>query len=230
MGRYSASAVSLFLIAGIGMAAAEDVPPPDVEKVCAARACRAGGYEAVVFVDAERYTTIPVSHSPYILDDGSVLVFPGETIAVQFSPNGDTLGAPVAVKRYAPHLPALIVKEDGAQPEDNPDDATLPVIKENLPADEAAKLPPNSLLISYGQLKKIGDHGMELIVEQNLPQTIKLGAVVAELAPGGYKQHYTSTCPIMPKMSGNEMWPNALGPIVLGKFHFLAAGNSFSCE
>ena len=228
MGRFFAVAACVLVALGIETAVAEDAPP-DVEKVCAARACRAGGYDAAVFVDADHFTAIRVTRSPYILDDGSVLVFPGETIAVQFAPDGDKLGSPVSAQRYAPHLPALIVKAD-AQPQDNPDDAALPVVKETMPAAEVAKLPPNSLLISYGQFKKIGGKGMALFVEQNLPQTVKLDAIVAEITPSGYKQHYTSTCPIMPKMMGNEMWPNALGPLLLRNFRFQATGNSFACQ
>jgi hypothetical protein len=221
--------VPVLLAAGVATAD-EPSPIPDVDKVCAQHACRAGGYEAVVFVDGEHYTTIPVTHSPYILDDGSVLVFPGETIAVQFAPSGDKLGPPISVQRYAAHLPALIVVKADGQPDANPDDATLPSIRENAPADEVAKLPPNTLLIAYGQFKKTGDKGMALIVEHNLTQTIKLDAIVAEISPGKYKQHYTSTCPIMPKMWGNENWPNALGPLVLKNFRFQATGNVFSCE
>jgi hypothetical protein len=234
MGRWGffAVAASLPFLLGAQPVAADDARPsaPDVEKICAARACRTGGYQAAVFVDAGHYTLIPVSRSPYILDDGAALVFPGETIAVQFAPDGDKLGPPISAQRYAAHFPALIAKAE-EQPVANPEDAALPVVSEKMPADEVAKLPPNSLLISYGQFKQTGDKGMALIVEQNLPQTIKLDAIVAELSPGGgYKLHYTSTCPIMPKMWGNENWPNALGPIVLKNFRFQATGNSFNCE
>jgi hypothetical protein len=190
---------------------------PDIDKICANTACRTGGYEAVVGVDADHFTMIPVTHSPYILDDGSILIFPGESIAVQFSMDGDKLGPPISAKRYAPHLPALIVKSGGA-PEINADDAALPLINGKTPADEVSSLPPNTLLVSYGQFKPRGQAGMNLTVESNLAVTIKLDAIVAEISSGAYHQHYTSTCPIMPKLAGYEMWPNALGPIILRNF------------
>lgn len=202
---------------------------PDAEKVCAERTCRAGGYDAVIGVDADHYTQIPVTHSPYILDDGSVLVFPGETVAVQFSVDGDKLGPPISARRYAAHLPVLIERSGGA-PMTNPEDATLPIVNAKLPADEVANLLPNTLLVSYGQSKEKGATGMRLIVEHNLPQTIKLDAIVAEISSGSYHQHYTSTCPIMPKMWGDEMWPNALGPLILRKFRFQPTSESFSCQ
>jgi len=204
--------------------------PPDIATVCANTACRTGGYDAVVGVDAEHYTTIPVTHSPYLLDDGSVLIFPGETIAVQFAVDGDKIGKPLSAKRYAPHLPLQVVISGGA-PTSNPENDGLPIVTAKMPADEVALLGPNTLLLSYGQLKERGSTGMALIIEHNLAHTMKLDAIVAELAVGKYKQHYTSTCPIMPKMWGYESWPNALGPLVLGNFRFLPdGGTSLTCN
>ncbi len=209
-----------------------DQPPNavDVDKVCAERACRVGGYEAVLGTDKDHYTTIPVTRSPYLPDDSSVLIFPGETIAVQFAVDGDKLGSPVSVKRYAPHFPAFISRSGGV-PEVNSEDATFPQVKADLPTIEVAALPPNTLLLSYGQFKPKGETGMVLTLEHNLPHTVKLDVIIAEITPGAYKQHYTSSCPIMPKVWGNENWPNALGPIVLTKFRFLPdGGTTVSCE
>jgi len=203
--------------------------PPDIEKVCSQTACRTGGYEAVVGVDPQRYTTIPVTRSPYILDDGSVLIFPGETIAVQLAVDGGKLGRPMAAERYAPEFPALIVKSDGA-PEANPENASLAALQGKMPADEVANLPPNTLVVSYGQFKEKGESGMTLTLLHNFSQTIKLDAIIAEIRPNAYEQHYTSTCPVRPKMSDFENWPNALGPLVLKNFRFQADGQSVVCE
>ena len=202
----------------------------DIDKVCAERACRAGGFEAVVGVDAERFITIPVSHSPYLLEDGSILLFPGETVAVQFAIDGGDIAKPVAATRYAPHLPALIVKEGGA-PQANPDDAGLPPVTAPLPADEVALLPPNTVLLSYGQLKPKGESGMALVVEHNLARTLKYSAMIFVVQTGGgYRQSQTSSCPVMPKMWGHETWPDRLGAIVLGNFHFPADSTVMTCE
>jgi hypothetical protein len=80
-------------------------PARDIAEVCAATTCRAGGFDAVVGVDAERFTTVPVSHSPFIVDGGTLLIFPGETVAVTFSIDGDVLKA-VSATRYKPQFPA----------------------------------------------------------------------------------------------------------------------------
>jgi hypothetical protein len=121
------------------------------------------------------------------------------------------------------------VKAGGA-PEVNTDDSTLPVISGRLPADEVAGLAPNSLLVSYGQLKPRGQTGMDLTVESNLAHTIKLDAIIAEISPGSYHQHYTSTCPIMPKMWGVESWPNALGPLILRNYRLQTSSDTVTCN
>ena len=210
-------------------AAAMGADKPDIDKICAERTCRSGGYEAVVGVDAEHFMTVPVSHSPYLLEDGIIVLYPGETIAVQFAVDGDTL-KPISATRYAPHLPALIVNPGGA-PLANPEDAGLPAMKAELPADEVALLAPNTILLSYGQLKPTGTSGMTLVVEHNLARTVKYAARIYVLAPGGgYRQNGTSTCPVMPKMWGHESWSDRLGPILVGKFHFQAADAAMVCE
>jgi hypothetical protein len=80
----------------------------NLDTLCAQIACRKGGYDAVVRVDSERYTTVPVSRSPYVVDDNSILIFPGETIAIQFTIENDQLTHPKMVERFAPKLPAYI--------------------------------------------------------------------------------------------------------------------------
>jgi hypothetical protein len=197
--------------------AADDAP--DIAKVCAAQSCRDGGYEAVVAVDAEHYTTIPVSHSPYVLEDGSLLVFPGETLAVQFARDGDNLGAIVSVRRMAPRYPAQIANP-GASPAVNPADAALPALPGGLPAEETAALPPDTLLVSYGQMDPKGLAGMQLQLEHNFTRALKLTAILNQVRPGTYNTHATSTCTVMPRMFDQESWPDVLGPIILGRFRF----------
>jgi len=209
-------------------AAAADVP--DIDAICAKTACRTGGYFAVVSVDAAHFIGVNVSRSPYLLEDGAILLFPGETLAVTFAVDGDTLGKPISAVRYAPHLPLLIARTQGDKPAANPDDATLPVVLGKMPADEVASLPPNTLLISYGQFKPEGPAGMVLTLEHNLPHTLKLDAVITEISTAGYKQHASSTCPVLPKIWDNESWPYPLGPIILAKVRFQPDSGDIVCN
>lgn len=202
---------------------------PDIDKVCAERTCRAGGFEAVVAVDSEHYSTVPVSRSPYLLTDGSLLIFPGETIAVQFAIDGDSLGKPVAAQRYAPHYPALIV-ESGGSPKTNPDDAALPQTKRGTAPEELAGLPDNTVLISYGQMEPRGLGGMQLVAEHNFHATLKFDALINVIEPHAYRSAHSSTCPVRQGLIMYESWPDRLGPIVLSNIRFLAAGDAMTCD
>ena len=123
-----------------------------------------------------------------------------------------------------------MIADKDDKPVPNPDDASMPPVSGKLPADEVAALPPNTILISYGQLKRLGASGMTLVSEHNLAHMVKFDAVIAEFATDSYRQHPTSSCPVMPKMWATESWPNALGPIVLANFRFSASSDTMTCE
>lgn len=189
-----------------------DPPAPDLDTVCAQSGCRTGGFDIAIAVDAQRYTTIPVSRSPYVPDDKSVLIFPGETIAIQFTPDGDSLTHPKFIGRYAPEMAAQI--ESGDVLSANPDDAKLPKLKGEIARDQMADMPPNTLLISYGQLDPHSG-GMMLKTEHNFARPLKFTAILAIIRKGTYEQRPTSTCAVLPGIFGTEMWPDLLGPLVL---------------
>jgi hypothetical protein len=213
----------------VSAAAADEVP--DLVAICAKTACRTGGYYAIVSVDAAHFVGVQVGRSPYLLENGSLLVFPGETIAVTFAVDGDNL-KPVSVRRYAPHLPLPIAKTTGDKPQANADDAALPAVNGKLPADEVAALPANTLLVSYGQFKPQGESGMILTLDHNLPHMLKFDAIIAEMPRGtsAYSQHYSSTCPVQAKIWDNESWPTPLGPIILTKFRFQPDSPTIVCD
>lgn len=186
----------------------------DPAAVCATQACRAGGFSIALRVDDKTFTTIPVSRSPYVLPNGAIMIFPGETIAVQFTPDGDKLTAPKFLKVYAPRLPAQVSKDGKLS---DPDTA-------GLSKDDAGALPPNTLLLSYGQFK--GQPGMVLELEHNMPRTVKVDAIMAIIQDGKYVQKPTSTCPVKTKLVGFETWPQAMGPMALTNVRFTADNDS----
>jgi hypothetical protein len=71
---------------------------------------------------------------------------------------------------------------------------------------------------------------MALEVEHNLPHTVKVDAIIALIKTGAYDQHYTSTCPILPKIFGNEAWPEPLGPLIIRNVRFLPDSNQIDCK
>ncbi|MBW8881539.1 MAG: hypothetical protein JF615_08990 [Asticcacaulis sp.] len=199
----------------------------DVDATCAATACRQGGYSVAIRVDDKHYTTIPVTRSPYVLDDGTLLIFPGETLAFQVTLDGDKVTNVAFYKAFAPSFPASIAKDDGLS--DNAGDAALPSLTGKDTKEKMAGLPANIVLLSYGQSDDIP--GMLLVMEHNLPGTLKVDAVMAAVVSGktSYDVQPTSTCPIMEHIAGFEMWPNPIGPMMIKNLRLLPAGAEMTC-
>ncbi|EGF89883.1 hypothetical protein ABI_43060 [Asticcacaulis biprosthecium C19] len=216
-----------FLLILASAAQAETLEQKPIDQVCAERACRAGGYEAAVFVDDDNnFTPIPVARSPYVLEDGDILVYPGETFAVVFPAEGDNPGKPTFHKAFAGHFPTLTVQ--GETLGDNPLDGNLPKIDGELSAEKLAHLPPNTLIISYGQSAR--RPAMMLTLDHNMTRTLKLDATMFLIEPGNYDSRYTSTCPLQSNITLYESWPHQIGPMVLSNFRFLKDGDDMVCK
>ncbi len=132
-------AVAFTLLSQTAMAENSLEPTERSKTACAVLACRPGGYETVIRLDAEHYTNIPVSLSPYVTEDGSILILPGETIAIQFAIDGDKIGPAKFLQAFAPEFPAQMQGEDKVI--DNPADASLPKIPESLPPNTSSGEP-----------------------------------------------------------------------------------------
>ncbi len=208
--------LKVFTVAALaGMLLAGTAHAADQAATCGTQACRKGGFSIAIRSDDKTSTAIPVVRSPYVLPNGGITIYPGETIAIQFTLTGDKLSAPKFLKAYAPRLPAQV--SANGKLSDNPDNAALA-------KDDAATLPPNTLLLSYGQFK--GQGGMVLELEHNMPKTVKVDALMAMIQSGGYVKKPASTCPVRPKLVGFETWPQALGPMVLANARFAADGDA----
>jgi hypothetical protein len=198
---------------------------PDIEAVCAATACRAGGYETVLRLDDKHFTTVPVTKSPYILDDGSLLLFPGESLAIQFDIENDQPVRPRFVRRFAPKFPMQIEKD--GKPVANPSDNGLPAV----PMDEHKvlfdTLPPNTVVLSYGQLD--GKPDMMLTIDHSLPKRFKVAAVMQVPDGKSYDSRATTSCPIQPHLTLFEHWPHRIGPMILKAPRLLSDTEDAAC-
>jgi hypothetical protein len=194
----------------------------EADSGCEMTACRPGGFKLAVFFDRDHYTGISVTHSPYVLPDGAILIFPGETLVFELPLDGEKIGRPKFLGAYQPKYPMM-----------SDPDAPLPP-SPNLEKLDPAKLPPNTLVLSYGQTggRAQGDPMMMLTLSDNLPMTLKLDAIMTVIRPHttAYEQVPTSTCPLMPKAFGMESWPNALGPMILRNIRVLPAGAPMGCN
>ena len=199
-----------------------------IDAICAKTACRAGGYEVAVGVDAAHYTNVPVSRSPYVTEDGEILIFPGETLALQFAINGDTLSAPRFIARYATPKDLALKVDTGLKLVDDPLNSRSPPLPEKGGDTDMSAFPPNTLLISYGQL---ADHiGMAMDLETNVLRPLKLDTEMSLIKNGAYEWHYTSTCPITSGHSSYESWPSERGPMKLSHFRFIPETVKVTCE
>jgi hypothetical protein len=211
--------IAIFALGFSGAALAADQGSDD----CAKTQCREGGFQIALTVDKEHYTTIPVTHSPYVLPDGAILIFPGETLVFRLPLDGDKIGTPVFVAEYAPEMPAE--RDPNAPP---PPFRDLPKLKGDLGADQLAPFPEGTFIVSYGQHGR--EPGMFMVMMHNLPKTAKLDAVMSIITPGKYELHPTSTCPLMPKIFGMENWPHPIGPMILKNLRVLPDGSGIVCD
>jgi hypothetical protein len=124
---------------------------------CGTLACRPLGSLDALDVHGQKIS-LPVPKSPYVTRDGTIVIYPGETLTFAFQPSGDTLG-------------------------------------------------PATYLAKPGGNASNGISGDRL-----------LGS-------------YTSTCPLISNVMGNEMWQQPLGPILLSNIRFLPdAGATMVCD
>ncbi|ESQ80419.1 hypothetical protein [Asticcacaulis sp. YBE204] len=217
---------ALALVCATSTAAQTEKSAPqkvDIEKLCATTTCRTGGIDIVLRVDEQSFTVIPVGRSPYIMEDGAILIYPGETIAIQYTVAEGKLTAPKVQTIYAPLYPMKLTKDDKVVA--NGADKTLPpVIREK----EKAILPPNTVLFSYGQVD--GSRDMMLKIESGLPETLKFDLIMATVAKGGgYRFQPTSSCPVQ-KVPLYEHWPHPIGPIILKNARLLASNADMVCK
>jgi hypothetical protein len=204
----------------------KDANITDIDAACSAVACRTGGFEIQINVDAKTYTytSIPVNRSPYVIpEDHTILIFPGETLVFQFSVENSKIGQPIFVKAMAPEFPVQIDIEGKLVP--NPRDADLPPVPQKDGSIDVSSLPPNSLLLSYGETEK-GQTGMMLHIVSSLPQKMKFEDTMFLIQPGkpGYKDAHTSTCPVAAGQANFESWPEPIGPMILSDFRFVSSG------
>jgi hypothetical protein len=181
--------------------------------------------------------------APYVAD-GTIIVFPGETLVFRFSGGAENPGTPVFEKQMAIPLPQNAPPSDSsfqsdAQTSVRHDPKTgenFYIIKKGSPFAEGGTAeehlkdePPNTMILSYHQA--IGHPDMVLRVEHNFSNPLKYDAEIEPLTPSGPARPVkTSTCPVQPVLSGSETWPYPLGAIRLKNFRFIDTSKGFNCD
>ena len=206
---------------------AEPTKITNVETLCKERACRTGGYDVVVHIGKDRYTSIAVTHSPYVMEDGGILLFPGEAILIQFAIEENKVSHPNFVKRLASEFISQIPHDHG-QFIDNPENSNLTSFVNTKTGEIAQPFPPNSVFLSYGQMKD--SDTMILHTRSNFEHDIRYDAYIELVKPDKYEEHISSTCPIRAKLTTWESWAPPLGPIILDNFRYIINGDDGACR
>lgn len=200
-------------------------PPASVLEACAKAACRKALKDVVIRIDDTKFRTIPAPLSPYLLDPTSLLLFPGETVVIQFTVEGDAITGAKLLERLSPQLPAPLMLEGKIVA--NPDDADLRKAPGGMPKEMMATFPANVMVLSYGQVN--GKPDTMLQMTHNLSRNIKFDAIMAVFGPEGYVQRSTTSCPVRPNVLGVEHWPHPIGPMILAKARLMPDGANMSC-
>ena len=211
---------------------------------CSSPPCRnEPAHARLLMTDGVHEIDINFGPAPYV-DNGAIIMFPGETLVFRFPGGMDDPGIPAYANPMAMPLP------QNPQPSDSDfqNDAHTgiqrdPKSGENLyfltkgspfleggTAEEHLKgAPPNTMIVSYHQAS--GHPDMVLRVEHNFSRPLKYDAEMEPLSPNGPGTPVkTSTCPVMPVLSGNETWPYPLGAIRLTNFRFVDTSKGFNCD
>jgi hypothetical protein len=179
---------------------------------------------------------------PYV-QDGAIVILPGETLIFRIAVTGDSLGPPVFVGARADPPPAKVLPSDtsfqgNAKTTVQHDPKTgenyyqaykgSPYIEGGTAAEHLKDAPPGTLIVSYHQAA--GHPDMILRVEHNLPKPVKYDAVITRPAANSLASGTpTSTCPVRPLVAGMESWPYPLGAVALRNLRFMDISNGFSC-
>lgn len=228
------------LALGAAVAAVPSAQPGAVpaSPACADTPCRTGQTRIELnAADGQHKYALDLDPTPYVLD-GTIRIYPGETLIFRFKPGADGPGDPVFVTQIAGHTPQHLMSESDPDVEKYHDPKTgedyyidrghSARLDGGTAADHLKDQPPGTMIVSYHQLA--GHADMVLTVEHNLDRPLKYDARIDRLQPDGDAGlEATSTCPASPVMLANETWPYPIGTITLSHFRF-ATGSSFSCE
>lgn len=199
--------IATLALAGSLAATPAVVDKPDVNEVSAAAIpganeadcshadCRPGGNRTFLHYDSQHGVEFVVPRSPYLGNDGSIVIYPGETLLFDF---------PQATAN-SPGRPRFLRTEDGE-------------VKSNDPAAAGARA---TLRVSYRQEPLApGQFGMALDVKHLLPATLKFDTTISHFMTDRIVQAKSATCALAPNRTGGETWPELVGPLVLSDLRF----------
>ncbi len=212
--------LSSLLMAASAIAATTDTPPSAdtpqartilLDAVCEKVVCRKAAHDITLRLpETENLFKVKSALYPYLDQQGTVILYPGDIIAIAIDKNGDALGEA-----------RLLHVEDAAGPVD--------VGGPPQPDTGAGTL-------SFNLQQNKDDAGMTLVVTNTIDATIKYTAQIFVPTSKGMQSGRTSICPLSPpqkpaaSFTGHEAWPYPIAMAVITNIHALPKGSPMSCD
>jgi len=187
---------------------------------------------------------VAVPASPYVAADGTITIYPEETLVFRAAGPPDGPLTLVFVREGVSQAPKNIPPSDASFQGDAKTTVVHdPKTGENVygiyagsrfieggTAEEHLKgEPEGTVIVSYHQA--VGRPDMVLRVDHNLPGMLKYDAFMERLSPSGpTAAEATSTCPVHTVVAGQETWPYPLGAISMRNFRLLKEDAPFNCD
>ena len=149
---------------------------------------------------------------PYA-DGGSVSLFAGEAIVLDFAADGSTASEP--------HFVRVIDRVDLA----NIQGYGAASMNRMQPAD-----PKQRQTVSLEFKQEEGKPDMTLVLRSDLDFTLKFDALIWVPTRSGIQVTRTSMCPLFAGIAGHELWPQPIVMIALANFRVLRPGDATVCN
>lgn len=209
-----------FIIGGLipflplrALAVPEEIPAAQLEaeaahvkelaEACARSTCRTESKELRLKSTTGGEWGIKTQLFPYA-DNGQIVLYPGETIAVEFSADGKAMDKPHFLRLIDPAAPMT-----------------------SSPSNPSA---PDRAIMTFEFKQTDGKPDMMLSIKSTLGFVIKYDAHMFVPTKNGTQSIYTSSCPIIAKGGAFETWPQEIAMIVLHDFRVVSERDGVACN
>lgn len=179
--------------------------------LCAKVPCRKESRQIEIRADAQhgfRYTN---QQLPYVDPDGTIILYPGETITVSLAADGDKLA-----------VPKIVSVSDSTGAVDLGD------------AANKSAVPETTMTFAFSQIP--GKPDMILFATNRTKLMLKYSAIIMTPSEQGLKASRTTICPVLPSndpklgFTGTESWQQGIGMLIVTNLHILPSDGSTACN
>jgi hypothetical protein len=196
-----------FAAVGVAPANSQQAADQALADTCAKTICRKTSRTLTLRADGGNIARFDTALLPYLDDKGDVILYPGETITLAISKNGNGIAPPTLLK---------VTDPDGA--------VNLGI------------LPASDSTLSFELRQNDENPGMRLIVTNVAPVQVKYDAVMFVPTQKGIQPMRTSSCPVLPpqlsakSFSVFESWPQPITMLVISNIRAMAPGSGVACK